>query len=212
MGFVRGRFAVENAYPFIDYYSILQVHPECDARTLEIAYRHLAKVFHPDHPETADLDRFNGVIEAYGLLRKPEKRASYDVLYTLHTGFSFLSKEAGQAEGMAALSDANTHASILLFLYKKRRESARSPGVGTFDILRNLHCSEDNFEFHVWYLKKKGFIETTDDGTYAITVDGVDHVISMSQTSAEKRLRITQSDDSDLERWTERAVASGLVQ
>lgn len=203
---------MDDGHPFVDYYSILQVHPECDARTLEVAYRHLAKIFHPDHPETADLDRFNSVIEAYGLLRKPHKRSSYDALYTLNTGFSFKANEAGRSEGMAALSDANTHASILMFLYKKRRESARSPGAGTYDILRSLNCSHDNFEFHAWYLKKKGFIEVTDEGTLAITVEGVDHVISMSQTSAEKRLRITQGDDADLERWNEREVGSGLVQ
>lgn len=203
---------MDGDHPFVDYYSVLQVHPECDARTLEVAYRHLAKIYHPDHPETADLDRFNSVIEAYGLLRKPSKRLRYDALYTLNTGFSFTSGAAGRPEGMAALSDANTHASILMFLYKKRRESARSPGVGTYDILRCLNCSDENFEFHAWYLKKKGFIEVTDEGTFAITVDGVDHVISMSQTNAEKQLRITQLEDSEMERWGDREVASGLVQ
>lgn len=198
---------MENGHPFIDYYSILQVHPECDARTLEIAYRHLAKTYHPDHPETADLEKFNNVIEAYSLLRKPQNRSSYDMLYSINTGFSFGLKVEARSEGIAVLSDANTHAIILRYLYKKRRECAHSPGVGSYDILRNLNCSEENFEFHAWYLKKKGFIETRDDGTFAITVEGVDHVISMSQTTAEKTLRIMQSDDSDLKQWPERQVA-----
>jgi curved DNA-binding protein len=203
---------MENGHQFVDYYSTLQVHPECNARTLEVAYRHLAKIYHPDHPETADLDRFNSIIEAYALLRKPRTRASYDVLYTRNTGFTFASKEAGQAEGIAVVSDANIHSSILMYLYKKRRECSRSPGVGTYQILRSLNCSEENFEFHAWYLKKKGFIEVTDDGTFAITVDGVDHVISTSQTTAETRLRITQSEDHDLARWPEHEVASAMVQ
>mgnify|MGYP003387058360 CR=1 FL=1 len=198
---------MENGHPFTDYYSILQVHPECDARTLEIAYRHLAKTFHPDHPETADLGRFNDVIEAYSLLRKPQNRASYDLLYTVNTGFAFGSKAESRSEGMAVLTDANTHAIILRYLYKKRRESALSPGAGAFDILRNLNCSDENFEFHAWYLKKKGFIETRDDGTYAITVEGVDHVITISQTSAERTLRIMQSDDSHAKQWSDRQVA-----
>lgn len=207
--FWLGQLAMENGHPFIDYYSILQVHPECDARTLEVSYRHLAKTYHPDHPETANPDKFNTIIEAYGLLRKPEKRARYDALYTLHTGFSFVAEDEGRSEGKEALSDASAHASILMFLYKRRREFARSPGAGTFDILRNLKCSDENFEFHAWYLRKKGFIETTDDGTYAITVEGVDHVISMSRTTAEKRLRITQADDAEMERWPGREAAAG---
>jgi curved DNA-binding protein len=56
---------MSEARSFVDYYAILRVHPECDHRTLEIAYRNLAKIYHPDHPETADIDMFNAVIEAY---------------------------------------------------------------------------------------------------------------------------------------------------
>ena len=61
---------MEDGLPFIDYYAVLQVSPQCSARALEMAYRHLAKMYHPDHPETADLDRFNSITEAYSLLRK----------------------------------------------------------------------------------------------------------------------------------------------
>ena len=45
-----------DARPFVDYYAILRVHPECDAKTLETAYRDLAKIYHPDHPETRAAD------------------------------------------------------------------------------------------------------------------------------------------------------------
>lgn len=202
---------MEQGHPFVDYYAILQVDPRCSARQLEIAYRHLAKMYHPDHPETADLERFNNITEAYSLLRKPDKRSHYNALYTHKTGYSFAPEPARHAEGMAAISDANMHANILMFLYKKRRESARHPGAGTYDIIRTLDCSDETFEFHAWYLRKKGFIEHTDDGQYAITVEGVDHVIAASQ-AAEKTLRITQWDDADPEPWTEREGASGTVQ
>ena len=201
---------MEDGHPFIDYYSVLRVQPECNARTLELAYRHLAKMYHPDHPETADLGRFNDVIEAYSLLRKPEKRSSYDQLYARNTGYSFAPKETVRPEGMAAISDANMHSNILMYLYKKRRECARAPGAGTYDILRTLECSDENFEFHAWYLKQKGFIERMDDGGFAITVEGVDHVISMSQM-AERTLRITQSDDADMGQWAERKFAASMA-
>lgn len=198
---------MEDGHPFIDYYAILQSDPRCSARQLEVAYRQLAKMYHPDHPETADLERFNNITEAYSLLRNPDKRAVYNTLYSHRTGYSFAPKETPRTEGMAAISDANMHGSILLYLYRKRRECARHPGVGTYDILRNLDCSEEHFEFHAWYLRKKGFIEHTEDGQYAITVEGVDHVIAMSQT-AERTLRITQWDDAEPEHWTAREAAT----
>jgi curved DNA-binding protein len=201
---------MEDGHPFIDYYAVLRVAPECSARTLEIAYRHLAKMYHPDHPETADLERFNSITEAYSQLRKPDKRAGYDALYARKTGYAFAPKATRRPENMAAISDANTHANILMYLYRRRRESTRSPGVGTYDILRTLECSDEHFEFHAWYLRKKGFIEHTEDGQYAITVEGVDHVIAMSE-AAEKTLRITQWDDAEPAHWAEREVASGTA-
>jgi curved DNA-binding protein len=201
---------MEAGHPFIDYYAILQVAPDCSARTLEMAYRRLAKMFHPDHPETADPDRFNSITEAYSLLRKPEKRGHYDVLYARHTGYSFAPQATRRPETMAAISDANMHANILLYLYRKRRESSRHPGAGAFDILRTVDCSDEHFEFHAWYLRKKGFIEHTEDGQYAITVEGVDHVIAMSE-AAEKTLRITQVDEAEPELWREREAASGTA-
>lgn len=202
---------MEDDQPFIDCYAVLEVDPQCSTRALEMAYRHLAKIYHPDHPETADLNRFNSITEAYSLLRKQDKRLRYDLLYSRKTGYSFTPKEARRTEGMAAISDANMHANILMCLYKKRRENARHPGVGTYDILRMLECSEEHFEFHAWYLRKKGYIEHTEDGQYAITVEGVDHVISTSQ-NAERTLRITQADDAEPEHWAEREVAGATVQ
>jgi curved DNA-binding protein len=201
---------MEAGHPFIDYYAILQVDPDCSARALEIAYRQLAKIYHPDHPETADLNRFNSITEAYAMLRKPEKRSGYDALYARKTGYAFAPKQALHSETMTAISDAQMHANILMYLYKQRRACARSPGAGTYDILRTIECSDEHFEFHTWYLRKKGFIEHTEDGQYAITVEGVDHVIAMSE-AAEKTLRITQVDDPEPELWTEQEAASGTA-
>ena len=202
---------MEDGHSFVDYYAILQVDPACSARALEMAYRHLAKIYHPDHPETADPRRFTAITEAYAMLRKPDKRSGYDMLYARKTGYAFAPKPARRTEGMAAINDASMHASILMFLFKKRRASAHHPGAGAYDILRTLDCSDENFEFHAWYPRKKGFIEHTEDGQYAITVEGVDHVIATAE-AAEKTLRITQWDDADPEHWAEREGVSGTVQ
>jgi curved DNA-binding protein len=183
--------------PFIDYYNILQVNPNCDAKILETAYRYLAKMYHPDHAETADVTKFNEVIEAYRILRNPDQRAEYDVVYAANTKeerFDFPSYNEADVDQTSALNDANVHARILLFLYKRRREHAQDAGVAGFYVQEMLNCSEEHFDFHVWYLKAKDFIEITEQGALAITIQGVDHVISMSRNTMTEKLLIAQSD------------------
>lgn len=180
---------------FVDYYKILQVSPNCDAKKLETSYHRLAKMYHPDHVETADVNSFNEVIEAYRALRNPDERDAYDLLYGRMTGFKFRSNDEENEVERIAVSDGDAHAKILLFLYKRRREHAQDAGVGRYFVQVMLNCSDDQFEFHIWYLKSKGLIETTEQGSLAITIEGVDHVIAMSRTSMKEKLRITQSSD-----------------
>ena len=191
---------MENGQEFVDYYDILQVDPNCDARILEIAYHYFAKMFHPDHAETADLDRFNRVVEAYGVLRDPAKREEYNQLYCARAD-----KPARQVpidseleiDEKTALQDAEIHETILLHLYKRRREHASDPGVIGWLLQETLDCSDDQFEFHVWYLKSKGFIEITESSALAITIEGVDHVISASRNSRAAQLLIGQPGKAD---------------
>ncbi len=184
-----------NAERFADYYQILQVDPNCDARGLEAAYHLLAKRYHPDHGDTGDVAKLTEVIEAYKTLKNPEKRAEYDLRYASATGFVFASDQDQLNDERSALSDADAHERILLFLYKRRREQAQDAGVGRYYVHQILNCSEDLFEFHLWYLKEKGFIVTTEQGTLAITIEGVDHVISMSRTAMKERLQLTQGGE-----------------
>lgn len=60
-----------------------------------------------------------------------------------------------------------------------------------------LGCSESQFEFHVWYLKAKGFIHTTEQGTIAITIDGLDHVIANSQNEESRKLLLSLHERAD---------------
>ena len=94
---------------------------------------------------------------------------------------------------LTEIEDAEAHEKILFHLYKQRRENATDPGVMGYYLQRMLDCSDENFEFHAWYLKSKGFIEITQEGKLAITIDGVDHVISMSRTAEAEKLLIAQA-------------------
>jgi len=184
-----GDFVMAEGQPFVDYYKILQVSPDCDARGLETAYRFLAKMYHPDHAQTADVAKFNDVVEAYKALRNPDQRAQYDLRYTSTTGYRFRTDDEAHGE-QTAYDDADAHSKTLLFLYKKRRENAQDAGVGRYFVQKMLNCSDEHFEFHLWYLKAKGLIEITEQGTLAITIEGVDHVIAMSQTIMREKLLI----------------------
>lgn len=182
--------------PFVDYYDILQVHPNCDAKILEAAYHRLAKMYHPDHTGSADTGKFSELSEAYKVLRSRNKRAKYDLLFFQHfperTSNSTPETMPNFEEG-SALDDAEAHARILQFLYKKRRENAQNAGVVGFYLQDMLQCSDEHFDFHKWYLKEKGFIVLTEQGTLAITIQGVDHVISLSRTEKAERLLLAQS-------------------
>ena len=181
---------------FIDYYDILQVNPNCDAKILESAYHYLAKLHHPDHTGTTDSTQFNQVVEAYKILRDPDRRAEYDAIYSKNSNgepFKFPSIEEQDIEETSALDDAEAHAKILMFLYKRRREFAQDAGVVGFYIQEMLNCSDEHFEFHKWYLKEKGYIVLTEHGTLAITVQGIDHVIALSKSMRVEQLLIAQS-------------------
>ena len=63
-----------------DYYAILGVPRNADAKALKTAYRELSKKYHPDlNPDDpAAEDKFKEVSEAYAVLSDDQKRARYD--------------------------------------------------------------------------------------------------------------------------------------
>ncbi|MGB3625356.1 MAG: molecular chaperone DnaJ [Henriciella sp.] len=63
-----------------DYYELLGVSRDADAKALKSAYRKLALKFHPDqNPGDEEAEaRFKEVGEAYAVLSDPDKRAAYD--------------------------------------------------------------------------------------------------------------------------------------
>jgi curved DNA-binding protein len=66
---------------FKDYYGILGVAEDADAKGIKTAYRKLARKYHPDVSEHADAEeKFKAAGEAYEVLKDPEKRAEYDAL------------------------------------------------------------------------------------------------------------------------------------
>src|SRR4029077_3048773 len=74
--------------------------------------------------------------------------------------------------------------------YVKRRQNASDPGIGDLEVERLLACPAEHPQFHIWYLREKGWISRTENGMLAITVEGVDraHSERLCTTISEKLL------------------------
>ena len=172
---LRQQGATVSEDSFVDYYELLQVSSKADTDTISRIYRHLAKKFHPDNKESGDIDRFRQLTEAYGVLSNPEKRAGYDVRYQEYwNGTWKLTSEATSRAGFS--DDSSTREKLLAVLYVQRRRDMRQPGLGNLEIAHLLDVPMELIDFHVWYLKAKGWIELLETGRLAISAHGVDQV------------------------------------
>jgi curved DNA-binding protein len=170
--------------PFVDYYEILEVSPGAGLETIERVYRLLAKRYHPDNKKTGDARKFDSLVKAYRILSDPEKRAGYDAIYEsakTQQWRSFMNSIPHDgAEG-----DRRIYQAILSILYLARRRDAENAGVGIFQLEKLLGLSENHLNFHIWYLREKGWIQRIENGGFAISASGVDVVL-------EKDILITQ--------------------
>lgn len=163
------------ASDFIDYYEILEISPNANVETLGRMFRFLAQRYHPDNQETGDRVRFDRIVEAHSTLKDPARRAQYDLE---HRAYSWPHSRPAEDPGTSQLigRDVEIQDRLLSIFYLKRRQNIRDPGVPEFDLERAFDCTAEQLEFHLWYLKAKGWIARLENGMLAITVEGIDHV------------------------------------
>ena len=172
------------ANEFIDYYELLQLSSNADAETIERVFRHLAQKFHPDHNNVTNKDRFIQIIEAHQILIDPETRAGYDVKYRDYWNRKW--RLASVASDMSEIGDDKvSRERILSLLYVQRRRSMKSPGLGEIEISRLLNTPLELVDFHLWYIRTKGWVERLDTGHLAITALGVDQAEQSQQLRPE---------------------------
>lgn len=170
-----GREFLMSKTEFVDYYEVLQLSPNADADTIERVFRHLAKKFHPDNINSADNEIFIKIVEAYRTLADPETRAGYDVTYQDYWNNKW--KLTTEANDKTALDDdQKTREYLLSLMYTQRRRNMKNPGLGDYEMARLLGKPVELLEFHLWYLKAKGWLERLDSGLMAISARGVDQV------------------------------------
>jgi len=193
-----------DARVFVNFYEVLGLDPAASPRVIDRRFRELARRYHPDNRETADRARFDAVIEAHEALKDLGKRALYHVenwrqLPPLPQTFADeVEPEAVQAapvadadgpvEAIGIDRDLSIQNQILTLLYEKRRRSVKEPGIGNGELERQTGCPHEHLEFHLWYLKEKGWVSVSDNGLLAITIDGVDRAAALYQESVKRRI------------------------
>jgi curved DNA-binding protein len=161
-----------------DHYEILQLSPSADRDTIDRVFRHLAKRFHPDNPETGDAEHYGRIREAFEVLADPERRASYDATYEREREARWRVFDQDSA-GDDVTADRQVREAILSLLYTARRNDPDRPGVGIVEMERVLGCPEEHMKFHIWYLRENGWLTRLETGAFAITASGVDRVMEM---------------------------------
>jgi len=117
-----------------DYYEILGIPRDADAREIKKAYRRLAHKFHPDVcKDTGAEDKFKQINEAYSVLTSIKKRREYD-----NSGFRTETPASegpgtgnGEADGSAA-ADIFGSADFSDFFGESRQQSVPPPGADLF--------------------------------------------------------------------------------
>jgi len=172
--------ATPNASGFQDYYEILQLSQTADADTIMRVYHILVKRYHPDNPDTGNTEKFHEIVEAYKVLSDPDKRIAYDVRYDQNRAHTLKIFEEANAKDNFD-SDRRILDGVLSLLFVSRRRDPDKGGLGEIQLERLLGCPNAHLQFHIWYLREKGWVERLDNGHLAITAAGVDKVIEQGK-------------------------------
>lgn len=157
---------------FVDFYEVLELSPNANSETVERVFRYLAKKIHPDACPNKDAKRFKRLVEAFDVIRNPELRAAYDIEWETQKRENVkIVQGANEAE-----SDCAERARLLSVFYATRRQNMKQPGVSVGRLEDITQCPSEVLEFHLWYFKKKGWIEREESGLMSITAAGVDRI------------------------------------
>ena len=170
---------------FEDYYGILELNHGVDIEMISRAYKALVQRYHPDNQETGDVEKFMQVVKAYEILSNPETRSVYEeeCRHQAHSKALSVFVESSEEDGYER--DKKMFERVLTLLYNSRRTEPRHAGMGIVQLEQKLGCAASHLEFHLWYLREKGWVERMENGLMAITAAGVDR--AMERHSSESR-------------------------
>jgi len=197
---------------FVNYYAILELEPISSAKAITRKFHDLARRYHPDNQATGDRRMFDLIVAAHDMLKDPHKREQYhkdnqdrlpalppysaegDKAHPEGAAPEATCQEEGEfIDDLGIDRDASIQNSLLTLLYLRRRRNIRQPGIGDAELERVSGCPPEHLEFHIWYLKAKGWISTGEDGLLAITVAGVDRAAFLYQGDNAQKLITSQN-------------------
>jgi curved DNA-binding protein len=188
-----------NTSSFIDYYDLMQISPNADVETIQHVFRHLAKKWHPDYRK-GDPEQFKLLVEAHRTLTNTERRAAYDLRYQRFWENKWnLAAEA--SDGRSIVDDSEVREGLLSLYYVQRRSKMNDPGLGEMEVARLMRIPVHLIEFHIWYLKEKGWIQRLENGQFALTARGVDEVEKNRLRLSSDRLLAAHSSDLEKDEW-----------
>jgi len=160
---------------FVDYYELLQISPNAEPETIHRVYKMLAQRYHPDNPETGDVDRFLLLNQAFETLADPALRTSYNTIYEDHRARPidlFETKEFA----IGVDGESNRRMGILCLLYTRRRSDPDDPGISLLEFESIMSFPREHLLFTMWYLKEQELLRMEGNSDYSITATGIDYV------------------------------------
>lgn len=160
---------------FIDYYELLQISPNAELETIHRVFKMLATRYHPDNPETGDVDRFLVLNQAFEVLTDTKRRSDYDTHYAEHRVKPLEVFETKDFE-IGVDGEANRRMGILCLLYNRRRSDPDDPGLSLLEFETMMSYAREHLLFTMWYLKEQDYVRVDEKSDYLITAHGVDFV------------------------------------
>lgn len=168
---------------FVDHYEVLQCSPDASLKTIEGLFIDLARIYHPDVPDSGNKEKFEQISEAFETLRIPEKRQEFDAMYATT---SAKKQGSSTSNSLSIDKDSGERFELLKMFYAKRREDIKAPGMSTTGLMDVVPYSQAVLDFHLWYFVEKGWLKRQDGGRLAITADGVDKLEAASLDEVQK--------------------------
>ena len=138
--------------------------------------RYLAQRYHPDNPETGDVETFLRLKRAYTVLSDADRRREYDA--TLEK-----SRDAGPRPIFARKdfvvgvdAEANRRLGVLSLLYSQRQTDPEHPAISLLKLEHDMGFPREYLNFTMWYLRAKELVSAADNSDYVITAVGADFV------------------------------------
>ena len=109
-----------------DYYRLLEIEKDASEEDIKLAYRKLAKKYHPDLNKTDPRakEKFIKIKEAYDILKDPVKRRTYDELRNNPHAFDW--------SDLFRTTDYRTFREILREIYRHRTSYYKPPPEGMY--------------------------------------------------------------------------------